>query len=518
MRRSRLFGSLLATTSLVGVAVAATTGIGQADPKPPPPPTATPIQHVVVIFQENVSFDHYFATYAQTGDPNRPGVNGLTAGLLTHNPNSAAPQLLHRNEALTCDQGHNYTKEQQAVDAGLMDKFVENTNNESCAAPRTTKPGLVMDYYDGSTVTALWNYAHRYAMSDNSFSTTFGPSTPGALNLISGQTHGVGADNGLTGGEVAGSVIGDPQPLGDKCSTRDQVQMTGRNVGDLLNAKGVTWGWFQGGFGDCTAAHEQGAATQGQQTGQTTKDYIPHHQPFQYYASTANPQHLPPSSAAAIGRTDQANHQYDINDFWKAADQGHMPAVSFLKAPAYQDGHAGYSDPLDEQVFLVNTLNHLQQLDEWRNTAVVIAYDDSDGWYDHQMPPILNQSQSAADTLNAPGSCGSAAKALQGYQGRCGYGPRQPLLVISPWARQNFVDHTTTDQSSILRFIEDNWGLGRIGDGSFDAIAGPLTSMFDFGGGHDQGSGHGQGGGQGGGGEGGGQLILDPKTGRPVSG
>jgi phospholipase C len=67
-----------------------------------------------------------------------------------------------------------------------------------------------------------------------------------------------------------------------------------------------------------------------------------------------------------------------------------------------------------------------------------------------------------------------------GFQDRCGYGPRLPLLVISRWARQNFVDHTTTDQSSILRFIEDNWGLGRIGNGSYDQLAGPLAAMFAF--------------------------------------
>jgi len=64
--------------------------------------------------------------------------------------------------------------------------------------------------------------------------------------------------------------------------------------------------------------------------------------------------------------------------------------------------------------------------------------------------------------------------------GRCGYGVRTPLLVISPWAKPNYVDHTVTDQTSVLRFVEDNWSLGRIGSGSFDALANPLSSMFDF--------------------------------------
>ena len=180
-----------------------------------------------------------------------------------------------------------------------------------------------------------------------------------------------------------------------------------------------------------------------------------------------------------IGKTDQANHQYDLTDFWTAADSGNLPSVSYLKAPEYQDGHAGYSDPLDEQTFLTNTINRLQSLPEWKNTAVIIAYDDSDGWYDHVMAPLLNGSNDPAlDTLNGQGDAGKPG--LDGSLDRAGYGPRLPLLVISPYAKKNFVDNTLTDQTSILKFIEDNWNLGRIGNGSMDALAGTLNNMFDF--------------------------------------
>ena len=110
--------------------------------------------------------------------------------------------------------------------------------------------------------------------------------------------------------------------------------------------------------------------------------------------------------------------------------------------------------------------------------AVVIAYDDSDGWYDHQMSTIVKQSVTSQDALNAPGMCGSVN--TDGIAGRCGYGPRMPLLVVSPYAKQNFVDSSLTDQSSILRFVEDNWQTGRIGNSSYDDIAGTLNHMFDF--------------------------------------
>ena len=473
------------------------------------------IRYVVVIFQENVSFDHYFATYPSAlnpkGEPpfhaldDTPSVNGLNHFLLTHNPNKANPFRLDRSQAATCDQGHDYTPEQLAFNHGLMDRFVENTGNGGAPCDAKT----VMGYFDGNTVTALWNYAQHFAMSDNSFNTTFGPSTPGALNLIAGQTHGVTNHTGTLGEDVDSTgttVIGDPQPFYDDCSTRETVAMSGENVGNLLSKKdaGITWGWFQGGFRPTTPWNP---ATQTKAVcgafhigsdGNKKGDYIPHHEPFQYYVSTSNPHHLPPSSVSAIGHdSDQANHQYDLIDFWAAVDGGHIPAVSYLKAAGYQDGHAGYSDPLAEQRFLVETINRLQHRPEWRQMAIIIAWDDSDGWYDHAMGPIVSPSNDATfDALTDPGHCGTAP--AHAYPGRCGYGPRLPLLVISPFAQHNFVDHGVTDQSSVLRFIEDNWQLGRIGDDSFDEKAGSLWRMFDF----DDRSGDRR-------------LFLDPSTGEP---
>ncbi len=333
----------------------------------------------------------------------------------------------------------------------------------------------------------------------------FGPSTPGALNLVAGQTHGAAVVRDTGGGAsdvVQGTMISDARPAFDDCSpaTTTTASMTGRNVGDLLNAAGITWGWFQGGFAP-TSRRPDGTAVCGSThtniAGATVNDYIPHHEPFQYYTQTANPHHLPPLSVGMIGKMDQANHQYDLSNFWQALRAGNLPAVTFLKAAGYQDGHAGYSDPLDEQQFLVTVINALQQSPEWAQTAVIITYDDSDGWYDHVMPPIVSQSDTPADALTGPGECGTAQPGA--YPARCGYGPRLPLLVVSPWAKRNYVDHAVTDQSSVLRFIEDNWKLGRLGDQSFDALAGSLTGLFNFGGGGSNGP-----------------LFLNPTTGEPA--
>ncbi|HEY2600677.1 MAG TPA: alkaline phosphatase family protein [Thermoleophilaceae bacterium] len=552
--------------------------------------TATPIKHVVVIFQENVSFDHYFGTYPHAnGLANTPGAGGH-GNLLNNNPNTdaAGHQLNPRrldpnniNDILTCDQDHDYNDEQKAFDGGKMDKFATTVGTVTGKSPtgQPCQAGDVMNYYDGKTVTALWNYAKSFSLSDNSFGTTFGPSAPGAINLAAGNTGGVGLTiNGadtdgdtVPDGKGGRSLIEDAQPYYDDCSTRDAVSLTGANIGDELNAAGLSWGWFQGGFrpttsfatatagspqptstftpdefkgkfatapasdqGLCNAVHPVGPAVGG--TGGTTAgptnygnkdDYIAHHEPFQYYASTANPHHLPPASLNAIGtdtqtmvggkpQFDTANHQYDTSDFdalvaginhgFVSPDR--LPALSLVKAPGYEDGHAAYSDPLDEQEFIVREINALEHTPDWSSTAVVISYDDSDGYYDHVFSGVHNPSDTSAvatppgpqDFLSGTGLCGDASHTrLAGENGRCGYGPRLPLLVISPWAKQGRIDHTLTDQSSIIKFVEDNWHLPRI-PGSFDAIAGSLNHMLDF-------SGHPAK-----------PLFLDPTTGQPEPG
>ena len=521
--------------------------------------TTTPIKHVIVIFQENVSFDHYFATYPFAANttpgeplfqakPDTPAVNGLLTGpaappdnptLNAAGTGTVQPFRLGRNQATTCDEDHNYTDEQAAYHAGQMDLVVQKLSSTAanCAPDKST----VMGYYDGNTVTALWNYAQHFAMSDNFFNTTYGPSAPGAINLVSGNTYGVLASNGTptlpnstivnapgidqttglpgvrnvtlagsnsNGNTGGGSVVGDPRPAGDVCNPLGSAQVAitspSRNVGDLLSAKGLTWGWFQGGFGACSSIHMAS-------DGSVKQDYIGHHEPFNYFPSTQNLNHLPPSSPAKVGHDDQASHQYDLSELFAinsvsgAGSRTYditgfqpgvtLPAVTYIKAPGFMDGHAQYSDPLLEQHFMVQLINAVMKSKYWKDTAIFITYDDSDGWYDHVYPPIANPSALNApaslpasnDALTGPGQCGTPLAGAA--MGRCGYGPRLPLLVISPFAKRNYVDHTVADQSSILRFIEDNFNLGRIDampksvaqGGSFDQVAGSLDSLFDFG-------------------------------------
>jgi phospholipase C len=477
--------------------------------------TATPIKHLVVLFDENVSFDHYFGTYPYAANtdgtkfvakPGTPTVNGLyskitstgPAGpLLTANPNEYNPQRLTPAEALTCDQNHDYTPEQEAENNGKMNMFVQDTESDDCSTTGAYygPPGIVMDYYDGNTVTAEWNYAQNYAMSDNNWDTTFGPSTEGAISVSSGLSSGGYAvtpsgtktsdPNAVTGD---GTIYGDLDPYYDQCSDSDHTStspegvLTGQNIGDLLNTKHVTWGWFQGGF--TPTSHNSGGAVCGAESeniaGTELTEYTPHWNPFNFTASTANPDHLAPTSEAAIGRTDQANHQYDLSDFFETLKDGNMPSVSYLKPTTAQSGHPGESDPLDEQKFIVNTVNQIEKSKYWASTAIVVTYDDSDGWYDHVAPKLLNGSHNA--TIDE-GACKATAVTVGTANGRCGYSQRLPMIVISPYTQDNYVSNDLTDTTSVVRFIEDNWLWGERIPGSFDATSGSLYApggLLDF--------------------------------------
>ena len=552
--RKRLRPYLVAGTAVVlaaGVAAGATAAsastkstafVGYATPKTVSKSlyihdndTTTPIKHVVVIFDENVSFDHYFGTYpyaANTGagttftaKPGTPTVNGLYTAitskgpigpLLTDNPNEFNPQRLTPAEAMTSDQNHGYTAEEAAADNGKMDDFVQDTQGPTtgqsgCQSYEYCPDGVVMDYYDGNTVTALWNYAQYYSMSDNDYDTAFGPSSPGAINVTSGDTAGAEAFNPTwdptdpsenvttTDSDIKdvnpstglGVLYTDSDPYYDDCSDSNHTTdgalaaLTGENIGDLLNKADVSWGWFQGGFAPtsttdglpvCGSEHENVG-------GAEVQDYVPHHDPFQFYASTANPAHLPPKSLSDIGYTDQANHQYDVSYFSDALNGtggAQLPAVSYVKPPAYENAHPGNSDPTDEQNFVVNTVNSIEKSKYWDSTAIIITYDDSDGWYDSAVPPIINGSD---DSSTDSAFCSSVPETVTAENDRCGFGQRLPMIVISPYTRENYVSSNLTDTTSVVKFIEDNWlHSERIPD-SFDAVSGSLDApggLLDF--------------------------------------
>ena len=369
-----------------------------------------------------------------------------------------------------------------------------------------------MGYFDGNTVTAFWHYAQHFAMSDNAFADTYGPSTPGALNVVSGQTNGMIIvattkkpstlalpSYYINDGQGGYTMINDVDPAFDTCSSpNDQAMMNGKNIGDLLNAAGISWGGFMGGFNltdlrTPTARRAASARRTRPSSAADITDYIPHHNWFQYYASTSNPTHARPSSLAAIGKTleadgttlDPANHEYDLNDFYDAVKAGNFPAVSYIKAPAYQDGHAGYSDPLDEQNATVDAdqlPEETARLEKHRGHRRV-------GRLGRLVRSRLRRGDEPLVRCRRPARRPGRVRHRHGARGHCGEARPGPLrarhaLAVSRDLTVGEGEFRRSHQislASVVRFIEDNWLHGqRLGGGSFDATAGSIASLFDF--------------------------------------
>ena len=155
--------------------------------------------------------------------------------------------------------------------------------------------------------------------------------------------------------------------------------------------------------------------------------------------------------------------------------------MSYLKPPKYENAHPGNSDPLEEQQFVVSTVNQIEQSRYWSSTAIIITYDDSDGWYDHVTPPVVNGSDDT--TVGDTKVCSTVPITVGTAEDRCGYGDRLPVIVISPYTRQNYVSSKLIDTASVVKFIEDNWLGGQSIPGSFDAVSGSIDApggLLDF--------------------------------------
>jgi phospholipase C len=446
--------------------------------------THSPIKHTIVLYQENISFDHYFGTYGH-------GSNGIPGGAtLTHTNGTqtwgpyAPTQLSGTTQSRTCDVDHSYTDMIQMANHGAMDQFLQFGNNkivtnpssnssstcpkfETVAAPGTGVTALANSYYTGTAgdpnapLQNYWKLASQYTLADNFFQGVYGPSTPGAEWLVAATNN----------------TAGDPNPIGDVCDDYP-ASISPQNIPNLgaeASAAGTSWAWFQGGFGTCTPTNVNG--------------YSPHHDPFQYFTSTADLNH----TWAFDPRMDypQANrHQRDLSLLYAAlagtavgGQAVSLPAISWVKAPQLEDGHPGYSGPALEDAFVGDLVARLQASDYWKNTALIIAFDETGGWWDHVAAP--DQGGVFANWVNGqPNLTGCQYPGIPGAPcGEAGFGPRMPVLVVSRFARQGFVDHDMLNTASLDRWVEWNHRLPALGVwGDRDITAGNLTGAFIFGG------------------------------------
>ena len=442
--------------------------------------THSPIKHTIILYQENISFDHYFGTYGH-------GSNGIPAGsTLTHTNGTqtwgpyAPTQLLGTTQSRTCDVDHSYTDMIRMVNGGAMDQYLQFGNDKTVGSPATTCPtfekaaaapgtgltALANGYYTGTAgdpnapLQNYWSLASQYTLADNFFQGVYGPSTPGAEWLVAATNN----------------TPGDPNPFGDICNDYP-ASISPQNIPNLgaeASAAGTSWAWFQGGFGTCTPTAVNG--------------YSPHHDPFQYFTSTADLTHTwafdPNMSYPQANR-----HQRDISVF-DAALAGTpvggqvpvLPAISWVKAPQIDDGHPGYSGPALEDAFVGDLVARLKASPYWKDTALVIAFDETGGWWDHVAPPDLGGP--FANFVNGqPNLSGCQYPGVPNAPcGEAGLGPRMPVLVISRFAKQGFIDHDLLNTASLDRWVEWNHRLPALGVwGARDVTAGNLANAFVFG-------------------------------------
>ena len=365
----------------------------------PDAPAGTPIQHLIMLMQENHSFDNYFGTY--------PGANGIPDGVcMPVNPfdskstSCVAPFHIGDTEVTLEDPDHSTLTARSQYNDGLMNGFVYALNT------RNQDGRLSMGYYDGRDLPYYWNIADQYVLFDNFFSSAAGGSDENHMFWVAANNAEV--------------------PDGPAKVAALNAMPT---IFDRLQAKGISW-----------------------------KFYVQNYEPKLNYRTIAQ---FPGNRASQviwvpllnfdrfIDDPTLASHIVDINQYYDDLKNGTLPSVSFL-VPSGPSEHPP-SNILSGQRFVRTLIQSLMQANYWNNSAFVWAYDDWGGWYDHVPPPQVDDQ---------------------------GYGFRVPALLVSPYAKQGAIDHTLLDYTSILKFIEDNWGVTSLS--KRDTNANSITSAFDF--------------------------------------
>jgi LPXTG-motif cell wall-anchored protein len=422
---------------------------------------SNPINHIVVIYQENWSFDSLYGRFPgangvanagaalQQVDKNGQPITSLPQPLDTAKrppaPDTRFPanmqvQPFNIGQYVPPDQKigdlvHRFYQEQYQIDGGKMDKFVAWSDNG----------GLVLGYYDATNMPE-GKLAQEYTMADNFFHAAYGgsflnhfwlicacsPKWPNAPASRKAQLDANGVmvkDGSVTPDDYAintSFTINTPHPANITDTGQLVPQQTMLTIGDRLDEKGISWGWYSGGWNDAVAGHPDPL-------------FQFHHQPFAFFAKYAD------------GTPGRAVHLHGEQDFANALKTNGLPAVTFIKPLGPNNEHPGYASLLQGQQHVADLVQAIQKSPYWADTAIIVTYDENGGFWDHVAPPKLDQ---------------------------WGAGTRVPAIIISPYAKKHFVDHTQYDTTAILKLIETRWGLAPLG--TRDAAANDLSNAFDF--------------------------------------
>jgi phospholipase C len=440
------------------------------------------INHVVVIYMENHSFDNLYGEFAGAD-----GVTGLDAGaptvqqvdqnaapyatlppppggpdgggypgFPTNLPNAPFPieDEFRQADAATPDLHHIFYTEQFQINSGQMNKYVlwsdarglsmgyYHTNN--LPTPKEAKNWTVCDRFfhaafGGSFLNHHWLIAARTPEWMNA------PTDAGLFDNPDAMTYGQGENPLTSDGYIVNTSFSanSPHPSFSVPPIRLVPNQTNATIGDRLTAAGVTWAWYSGGWNAAMAYSNAGGADGGTDDAgdplPTVTNFQYHHQPFVYYANYAD------------GTQAKKDHLKDEQDFLTAVAAGNLPNVSFVKPVGIDNEHPGYTDLMRGEQHLKALIDAIKASPNFHDTAIIITYDEHGGFWDHVPPPVVD---------------------------RWGPGSRVPAIVISPYARRGFVDHTVYDTTSILATIEKRWNLPPLS--TRDQNAHDMTPAFDF--------------------------------------
>jgi acid phosphatase len=407
------------------------------------------INHVIVIYQENWSFDGLYGFFpganglANVGPVTQLDLNGVPYATLpqtdAHIPAGLPVAPFDVSKYVAPDQRtrdliHRFYQEQYQIDGGKMDKFVAWSDAK----------GLVLGYYDASNMPE-GKLARQYVLADNFFHAAFGgsflnhfwlvcacsptwPNAPASKVAKLDANGNLISDGAVTPDGFAVNTsfsINQPHPASITDPTQLVPNQTMPTIGDRLSEKGVSWAWYSGGWNNALAGHPDPL-------------FQFHHQPFAYFANYAD------------GTAARSQHLKDETDFFSALSADNLPTVSFIKPLGPDNEHPGYTSLLRGQQHVADIVSAVQRSKDWQDTAIIITYDENGGRWDHVAPPSGD---------------------------RWGPGTRVPAIIISPFAKRGFVDHTQYDTTSILRFIEKRWHLQALSDR--DLHAADLSNAFD---------------------------------------
>jgi len=410
------------------------------------------VKHVVVIYMENHSFDNLWGQF--------PGADGLeqakkeniiqldadgepyvTLPPIPHSsafPTNLPNDIFNIDQYVAADQAtpdvtHRFYQEQEQINGGKMNKFALNNYTK----------GLAMGYYKTSEL-PLFELARKYTLCDHFFHSVFGGSflnhqwlVAAATPIFKNAPEGIIAKVDPSGKMIKDGTV---TPDGFAVNTVNSVNLHpqrenpdklvptqyGPNIGDRLSDKGISWAWYSGGWNDAVA-------------GKPDPTFTYHHQPFAYYARYA------------AGTKGRKKHLRDETEFLEAAKKGRLPAVSFVKPIGLENEHPGGSTIKSGENHAVELINAVLNGPNGKDAVIILTYDENGGFWDHVAPPVID---------------------------KWGPGTRIPALVISPFAKKGFVDHTNYETVSILAFIEKRWGLVPLNDR--DKNADPLSNALEF--------------------------------------